>query len=104
MKQYFLFIFLSLIASDIIATSYDVEDLMPKQGKFRLYNDTSFVETSTLLNDNYQIIHNIELKYGINDKGRWINQGWEEAFTFIKRNYDVAEKTIQQKGVDNGTV
>ena len=43
-------------------------------------------------------------KYGINDKGRWINQGWEEAFTFIKRNYDVTEKTIQQKGVDNGTV
>ena len=28
---------------------------MPKQGKFSLYNDTYFVETSTLFNDNYQI-------------------------------------------------
>ena len=94
MKQYFLFIFLSLIASELIATSYDVEDLMPKQGKFRLYNDTSFVETSTLLNDNYQIIHNIELKYGINNKlffGLTLNgfHSWDKFFqseNFIEKN------------------
>ena len=46
------------------------------------------------------------VKYGVENKGKWINQGWIEALEFVERNFDTEEKTIiinnKQKGNKNG--
>ena len=34
-------------------------------------------------------------KHNIRDKGRWINQGWDEALLFVERNYNLTEKTLK---------
>ena len=67
MTKFFLYIILIIMSSNIIGNSYDVEDLLPKKGKFRFHNDLSFIETSVFLSDNYQLIENIEIKYGLID-------------------------------------
>ena len=32
---------------------------------------------------------------GIHDDGRMINKGWIECYKFIRRNYNITEKTIE---------
>ena len=31
----------------------------------------------------------------LDEKGRWINQGWDEALLFVERNYNLTEKTMK---------
>ena len=43
-------------------------------------------------------------KYGVVSRDRDINQGWIECCEFFFRNFDITEKTIKEKGEENGTV
>ena len=36
------------------------------------------------------------LKYGVEDKGKWINQGWIEALQYVSNTFDTEEKTINE--------
>ena len=36
------------------------------------------------------------VKYGVEDKGKWINQGWIEALQYVSSTFDTEEKTINE--------